>query len=122
MARTDNDTWDLASSVGATATLVAAARAAASREPDPLIDDPYAEPLVRAVGVDFFTRLASGDLALTDLDPEATGGVLRVGDDDIRRQVLLQARQQRSYGFPARFADDITDKQYFQVAVPALLD
>ena len=26
MARTDNDTWDLASSVGATATMVAAAR------------------------------------------------------------------------------------------------
>ena len=30
MARTDNDTWDLASSVGATATMVAAARAMAS--------------------------------------------------------------------------------------------
>ena len=27
MARTDNDTWDLASSVGATATMVAAQRA-----------------------------------------------------------------------------------------------
>jgi len=26
----------------------------------PLIDDPFAEPLVRAVGVDFFTRLATG--------------------------------------------------------------
>ena len=30
MARTDDDTWDLASSVGATATMVAAARAMAS--------------------------------------------------------------------------------------------
>ncbi|HNM10055.1 MAG TPA: class I SAM-dependent methyltransferase, partial [Mycobacterium sp.] len=58
MTRTDNDSWDLASSVGATATLVAAARAAATRLPDPVIDDPYAEPLVRAVGVDFFTRMA----------------------------------------------------------------
>ena len=62
MTRTDNDSWDLASSVGATATLVAAARAAATRLPDPLIDDPYAEPLVRAVGVDFFTRMAAGDI------------------------------------------------------------
>ena len=44
MTRTDNDSWDLASSVGATATLVAAARAAATRLPDPVIDDPYAEP------------------------------------------------------------------------------
>ena len=34
MARSDSDSWDLASSVGATATMVAAARAVASREPD----------------------------------------------------------------------------------------
>ena len=59
MARTDDDTWDLASSVGATATMVAAARAMASKAEQPLINDPYAEPLVRAVGLDLFTRLAS---------------------------------------------------------------
>jgi O-methyltransferase involved in polyketide biosynthesis len=53
MSRTDTDSWDLASSVGATATMVAAARALASREPDALIDDPFAADLVRAVGVDF---------------------------------------------------------------------
>lgn len=75
MARTDNDTWDLASSVGATATMVAAARAVATRSPDAVIDDPFAEPLVRAVGVEFFSRLAAGELALEDLDPEETGGV-----------------------------------------------
>jgi methyltransferase (TIGR00027 family) len=75
MARTDNDTWDLASSVGATATMVAAARAVATRAPDAVIDDPFAEPLVRAVGVDFFTKLASGELAPSELDPEATGGI-----------------------------------------------
>ena len=57
MNRTDADSWDLASSVGATATMVAAARALASREADPLIDDPFAEPLVRAVGIDFFIKL-----------------------------------------------------------------
>ena len=62
MARTDNDTWDLASSVGATATMVAAARAMATTADNPLINDPFAEPLVRAVGVDFFTRLATGEL------------------------------------------------------------
>lgn len=60
MARTDNDTWDLASSVGATATMVAAARAIASREPDALIQDPYAASLVREVGIDFFTKLVDG--------------------------------------------------------------
>src|SRR5574337_1127680 len=68
MARTDNDTWDLATSVGATATGVAVGRALASRVTHPLIDDPFAEPLVRAVGVDFFTRLAAGELDLADID------------------------------------------------------
>jgi methyltransferase (TIGR00027 family) len=68
MARTDRDSWDLASSVGATATMVAAARAAASRRPDPVIDDPFAEPLVRAVGLDLFTKVASGELDFGDVD------------------------------------------------------
>ncbi|RDH75973.1 SAM-dependent methyltransferase [Mycolicibacterium moriokaense] len=61
MARTDNDTWDLASSVGATATAVAASRAVASQGPDPLLDDPFAEPLVRAVGVDTFVKMVDGE-------------------------------------------------------------
>jgi methyltransferase (TIGR00027 family) len=65
MARTDNDTWDPATSVGTTATLVATARALANRAG--LINDPFAEPLVRAVGMDFFTKVASGELALSDL-------------------------------------------------------
>lgn len=62
MARTENDSWDLASSVGTTATMVAAARALASAEANPLISDPFAAPLVRAVGIDFFTRLVDGTL------------------------------------------------------------
>ena len=70
MPRTENDTWDLATSVGATATMVAAARAIASNTDDPVINDPFAEPLVRAVGVDFLTRWATGDLAAADIDDE----------------------------------------------------
>jgi methyltransferase (TIGR00027 family) len=66
MARTDDDTWDLTSSVGATATMVAAARAAASRRPHPVMDDPFAEPLVRAVGLDLFTRVATGEMDFAD--------------------------------------------------------
>lgn len=66
MARTDNDSWDLASSVGATATMVAAQRVLANREG--LIDDPYAEPLVRAVGMDFFTRALDGEIDINDLE------------------------------------------------------
>jgi methyltransferase (TIGR00027 family) len=68
MARTEGDTWDLASSVGATATMVAAARAAATRSSQPVITDEYAEPLVRAVGLDVFTKLASGELDSDDLE------------------------------------------------------
>ncbi len=63
MRRADADSWDIASSVGATATMVAAARAIAGREPDALIDDPFAEPLVRAVGLDFFTRMLDGEFS-----------------------------------------------------------
>jgi methyltransferase (TIGR00027 family) len=70
MPRTDNDTWDLATSVGATATMVAAARAVATKADNPLINDQFAEPLVRAVGVDFLTRWAAGELAGADVDED----------------------------------------------------
>jgi methyltransferase (TIGR00027 family) len=68
MPRTHDDSWDLASSVGATATMVATSRAMASRGPEPLINDPFAEPLVRAVGLAPFVRILDGDLSLED-DP-----------------------------------------------------
>lgn len=67
--RFDGDTWDLASSVGATATAVAARRAMASKGPNPLIDDPFAEPLVNAVGVQAFIRMMNGELETPDDDP-----------------------------------------------------
>ncbi|MEE6175330.1 class I SAM-dependent methyltransferase [Mycobacterium sp. 050134] len=60
--RAEGDSWDLASSVGVTATMVAAGRAMATKDPRGLIDDPFAEPLVRAVGVDFFTKMMDGEL------------------------------------------------------------
>jgi methyltransferase (TIGR00027 family) len=48
--RTDNDTWDITSSVGATALFVAASRALEANKPEPLAVDPYAEIFCRAVG------------------------------------------------------------------------
>jgi O-methyltransferase involved in polyketide biosynthesis len=65
--RHDADTWDLASSVGATATMAATARAIATRTDRRLFADPFAEPLVRAVGVELLTQLASGEVAPGDL-------------------------------------------------------
>jgi methyltransferase (TIGR00027 family) len=65
MPRIANDTWGPDASVGTTATLVATARALAHRAG--LINDPFAEPLVTAVGRDFFTKVASGEMALSDI-------------------------------------------------------
>ena len=80
MPRTDNDTWDLAHSVGATATGVAVGRALATQRPNALIDDPYAAPLVRAVGVPFFTRLVDGELNPGEVDANAAFGMQRMTD------------------------------------------
>jgi methyltransferase (TIGR00027 family) len=71
MARSHGDSWDVASSVGATATMVAAGRAVASRDPRGLINDPFAAPLVRAVGIDFFTKVVDGEFDMTAMDPSA---------------------------------------------------
>ncbi|HEX5254797.1 MAG TPA: class I SAM-dependent methyltransferase [Mycobacterium sp.] len=71
MARTERDRWDLETSVGATATMVAAQRALSSDAK--LIDDPYAAPLVRAVGIDVYVRLVNGEIAAdgnTEFDPQ----------------------------------------------------
>ena len=90
MARTDNDSWDLATSVGATATMVASGRARATR--DALIDDRFAEPLVRAVGVDFFTRWAIGELDPADVDvPGAPWGMQRMTDIQAARTRYIDA-------------------------------
>lgn len=55
--------------------MVAAARALASAESNPLISDPYAAPLVRAVGIDFFTKLVDGTVSPDEADD---GGAARL--------------------------------------------
>ena len=67
-SRHDGDSWDPATSVGATATMVAASRALASQGPGALLDDALADPLVRAVGLDPFIRMIDGQIAFED-DP-----------------------------------------------------
>jgi methyltransferase (TIGR00027 family) len=106
MARSEGDTWDLAKSVGATATMVAAARAAATKRPQPVINDPFAEPLVRAVGIEAFNRLASGEL---DLDADDAG--------------VAFPRMTDTFAARARFYDDyfaqVTDGGIRQVVIVA---
>jgi methyltransferase (TIGR00027 family) len=50
MPRTDNDSWEITQSVGATALGVAAARAAETESENPLISDPFARVFVEAAG------------------------------------------------------------------------
>ena len=50
MARTDNDSWEITESVGATALGVAAARAADTESDNPLINDPFARIFLDTVG------------------------------------------------------------------------
>lgn len=116
MERTHGDSWDLATSVGATATMVAAQRALAASGPEPLIDDPYAAPLVRAVGMDVYTRMIDGTLSLpedSEFDPErmAQGMAVRTRFFDrhfldatrsgIRQVVILAAGlDSRAYRLP----------------------
>jgi methyltransferase (TIGR00027 family) len=94
MTRTNDDTWDLATSVGATATMVAAARAIATNADE--LDDPFAEPMVRAVGVDFLTRWATGELNAADLEVDGAGWGL---------QQMPAAMAARTRYFDAFFAD-----------------
>lgn len=50
MVRTDNDSWEITESVGATALGVASARAAETRGDNPLISDPFAQVFLDAAG------------------------------------------------------------------------
>jgi methyltransferase (TIGR00027 family) len=91
MSRAHDDEWDLASSVGATATMVAAGRAMAAKDPRGLIDDPFAEPLVRAVGVELFTKMMDGELDLDAIE----------NSSPVRMQAMIEGMALRT-----RYFDD----------------
>ncbi|UQX12094.1 class I SAM-dependent methyltransferase [Candidatus Mycobacterium methanotrophicum] len=62
MPRTDNDSWEITESVGATALGVAAARMADTESDNPLIHDPFARVFLEAAGEGMWNWFASGDL------------------------------------------------------------
>jgi len=72
MARTDNDTWKITESVGATALGVASARAAETEGDDPLISDPFARVFLDAAGDGVWNWHASPDLPpeIVEAEPE----------------------------------------------------
>ncbi|MBO0865164.1 MAG: class I SAM-dependent methyltransferase [Mycobacterium sp.] len=95
MPRTDDDSWDITESVGATALGVAAARAAETDSENPLIQDPFARMFVDAVGDGMWTLTANPGLSAELSDPE-----LRA-----HRQVMVDFMAVRTVFFDDFFLD-----------------
>jgi methyltransferase (TIGR00027 family) len=64
--------------------MVATSRAIASQGPDPLLDDPLADPLVRAVGLPPFIRLLDGEVSFEDGDDPSHARRTRVEQMAVR--------------------------------------
>ena len=88
--RSDDDTWDIASSVGATAVMVAAARAGETERDDALIRDPFAKILVAGAGTGVWETILDADFnnRMAGADPEdepALDKVIQAADADYPR-------------------------------------
>ena len=72
VARTDNDTWEITESVGATALGVASARAAETESDNPLIQDPFARVFLDAAGDGVWNWHAGPELPpeIVEAEPE----------------------------------------------------
>ena len=72
MPRTENDSWEITESVGATALGVASARAAETESENPLISDPYARVFLDAAGDGVWNWHAGPQLPaeLLELEPD----------------------------------------------------
>jgi methyltransferase (TIGR00027 family) len=70
VARTDNDSWEITESVGATALGVAASRAAETESDNPLIRDPFARVFLDAAGDGVWNWYSAPDLPAELLEAE----------------------------------------------------
>jgi methyltransferase (TIGR00027 family) len=72
VVRTENDTWEITESVGATALGVAAARAAETESENPLISDPFARVFLDAAGQGMWNWFAAPGLPaeITEAEPD----------------------------------------------------
>ena len=70
--RSHDDSWDIATSVGSTAVMVAAARARETESADPLIRDPYARALVAGAGAGMWENFLDDSVVerIKSADPE----------------------------------------------------
>ena len=101
--RTHDDTWDIKTSVGTTAVMVAAARAVETEQPDALIRDPYAKLLV--------TNAGAGVLWEAMLDPEIAAKVEAIDEESAAHLQHMRGYQAvRTHFFDTYFADAVADR------------
>jgi methyltransferase (TIGR00027 family) len=97
--RTHDDTWDIATSVGSTAVMVAAARAVETDRPDPLIRDPYAKLLVTQAGAGVWESMLDDTLVEKVQAFDAEAGAIF--------QHMRSYQAVRTHFFDAHFADAV---------------
>src|ERR1700761_6063259 len=98
--RTHDDSWDIKTSVGTTAVMVAAARAVETERPDPLIRDPYAKLLVTSAG--------AGVLWEAMLDPEVAAKVEALDAESAAQLEHMRGYQAvRTHFFDTYFLDAV---------------
>jgi methyltransferase (TIGR00027 family) len=95
MPRTDNDSWDITQSVGATALGVAAARAAETESENPLINDPFARVFVDAAGEGLWSIYA---------DPKLLSKAIEIEPDmQVRLRLMIDFMATRTAFFDEFF-------------------
>ena len=96
-ARTDNDSWEITESVGATALGVAAARAAETESENPLISDPFARVFLDTVGNGVWNWYTAPDLPAEVLEA--------VPELPVRMRAMVSYMASRTKFFDTFFLD-----------------
>jgi methyltransferase (TIGR00027 family) len=100
--RTHDDTWDIKTSVGTTAVMVAAARAVETERPDALIRDPHAKLLVTSAGANVLWEAM--------LDPAMVAKVEALDDEAAASVQHMRSYQAvRTNFFDTYFNDAVAD-------------
>lgn len=97
VARTDDDSWEITESVGATALGVASSRAAETRSENPLISDPFAQVFLDAAGDGVWNWHSVSQLPAEVLDAEP--------EIQLQRQAMVSYMASRTAFFDQFFVD-----------------
>jgi methyltransferase (TIGR00027 family) len=100
MVRTADDSWDIATSVGATAVMVALARAAETASADPLIRDQFAELLVSTPELEGVREQVAAWWA-----PEPDDADEAAPDSQADSEQMINYQAVRTHFFDAYFTD-----------------